>query len=169
MRVQITGMPCDTDHSFPAPEDHDWIDSMEYGAFERRPGRHGMLDVDTTPTWRMIAANMWGADCHERHREQVADDPYLTTHLIAAAVIVGLPRRPMLYQLALEQAGGATAINAMQADGLGAACEAVRSMSTIDRRRTVQECEALVLHGWVQLQMDIHDGVVQGRVIRRGE
>lgn len=169
MRTPITGQPCDPTHPFPAPETHDWIDSMEYGAFERRPGRHGMLDVDTTPLWRMIGANMWGAACHELHREQVADDPFLTTHLMATAVLVGLPRRPMIYGMALAQAGAGPALEAMHASGLAAACEVVQQMHVIDRRRTVQECEALVLHGWVKLRSDIHDGVVQGQAIGRGE
>ncbi|MGI5245150.1 hypothetical protein [Dactylosporangium sp. CA-139066] len=168
MRQGLDGTRCDPTHPFPAPSAMDWIDSREYGARERRPGSNGMLDVDTTPTWRMMAANIWEAPCLDAHRAEVASDPYLTTHLIAASVIVGLPRQPMIYALALEQVGAAPAINALQAEGLEAACAVVQGMGLVDRTRTVAECAALVLHGWVTLRLDIHDGILVGRKIARG-
>jgi hypothetical protein len=168
MRSPLSGAPCDTEHPFPAPTWTDWIDSMEYGALQRRETRHGMQDVDTTPTWRLFAANMWEAPCYNQHVTEVAADPFLVTHLCAVAVHVGLPRNPMIYVLALEQVGAGPTFNALHDGGLEAGREAVEQMSDDSRRKTVMECVALVLHGWTGLRLDLHDGVIAGKRIQRG-
>jgi hypothetical protein len=169
MREPLTGAACDATHPLPGPKAGvDWIDSMEYGALQRRPSPYGMQDTDTAATWRLVAATMWEAPCLPQHLSEVADDPYLTTHLMAAAVLVGLPRKQAIYAMALEQVGAAEALNALHDGGLPAGLEAVQRMSDDSRRKTVQECVAVLLHGWIALRLDIGDHVVKGQRITRG-
>lgn len=169
MRIALSGMPCDTNHPYPAPLPQDWIDSTEYGALERREhdNEMAMQDVDVTPTWRAIASELWETDCRERHRGEVAADPFLVAHLMACAVRIGLPRGA-LYELGMQQVGAGAAFNALHDGGLEAGLEAVQRMGAIDRERTVRECVAVVLHGATTLRLDIHDGLVKGVRLIRG-
>lgn len=166
MRKPISGAPCDTSHPFPAPEEGEWIDSMDYGATNRRPGSVSMWDVDTTPTWRLIAASLWHAPCIDQHLAEVATDAYLTTHLIAVTVRVGLPRNETIYALALREVGAAEPINAMR-EGLAAARKSVEVMDLDSRKRIVNECLAIVLHSLTELTLDIPSESIKNVSISR--
>jgi hypothetical protein len=146
----------------------DWLDSVEYGALVRRPDGTRTRDIDVAPTRRMIAASVWETDCLPEHITEVAADACLTTHLLAAVVIVGLPRNPMIYAMALEQTGAAAPVKAMHAAGLAAACREVEAMPEPLREQLVNECRSLLLQGWTTLQLDIHDRLVIGVPIARG-
>jgi hypothetical protein len=157
-RQSLTGMSCDELHPFPAPDDSDWIDSMEYGNSERQPvnGRLRMNDRDTTPTWRMIAANLWGTSCYDAHIAEVAADPILTTHVIAVSALAYPPEHAdMITRLAFDQSGAGQVFGNVQSGGLKGARHVVNAMHLSTRKTAIGECVAHVLHGFTALRLDV--------------
>ena len=156
-RQALTGMPCDPSHPFPAPDESDWIDSMEYGNPDRQmvDGRLRMEDRDTSPTWRMVAANLWGTSCFEQHVVEVAADPILTTHVMAVTVIAHAPEhRDMITRLGFDQAGASAVFTALKKGGLEHARKVVNALHLETRRTALIECVAHINHGFTALRLD---------------
>ncbi len=157
MRQPLTGKPCDPTHPFPAPDEAAWVDSMEYGALRRQSTTNSFAtqDTDTSPTWRVLGAWVWGAACLQDHVLEVANSSILTTHLLAVAM---LSRKSVhvIESLAFGQVGGNAAIDALvNGGGLEPAHEEVQQLDLDSRRQLVGECTALVVKGFTNLQLDI--------------
>lgn len=151
----LTGRPCDSSHPYPAPDQTAWFDSVEYGAVERRIS-DTLFDVDPTPVFRMVAAQIWSADCYELHRAEVAADPILTTHTIAVCTMVYPPQHAdPIDLLGLNQSGAGGVMSTLQTDGMEKAREVVDGLSLSDRKNALMECVAYINRGFTALHLDV--------------
>ncbi len=153
----LNGAPCDTDHPFPVPAIGRYIDSMDYGDDERGlvDGKPTMYDHDTTPTWRLIAAWTWDTDCRHQHVTEVAQDPILTAHLIASAVLAHDPAKTdPVTRLGFAESGAGAVFTALHDGGLEGGRRQVDAMHVRDRERAITECVAHILHGLTALTLD---------------
>ncbi|MEV0214390.1 hypothetical protein [Micromonospora sp. NPDC050695] len=161
----VTGMDCDKIHPFPLPRLGRGVDSMDYGATKRRPVG-SIYDVNTTPTWRMVAAWMWGTDCVRQHIRELAADDILTTHLLACAAVIGLPPGAIVENIALGAVGAGEPVEALRTGGLKAGRRAVADMSVQQRESLIPELLSMILRGPRTLELDIDGSTVQ-KALRR--
>jgi hypothetical protein len=153
-RPALSGMSCDSDHPYPAPDDASWIDSMEYGEEHRL--KQSMWDRDPSHIWRAIAANMWGADCYEQHLTDVAADPILTTHAIAVAALAYPPEgSDAITALAFNQSGAGHVFATLTKGGQKEARKVVNGMFLDVRKTALMECIAHINHGFTALHLDV--------------
>lgn len=155
----ITGKPCDSNHPYPTPDEHDHLDSVEYGELERT-AEGTMYDRNPIDAWRLVAANMWEAECRNDHVAEVAQDPILTTYIIAACKVAYPPENAdPVTQLGLGIAGDV--FRALQAGGLEAGREKVDAMPADVRRKALVECAAHINHGFTALRLDLEPAVTR--------
>ncbi|MFI5938119.1 hypothetical protein [Actinoplanes sp. NPDC051494] len=146
-RDPIIGKLCDQTHPFPAPDDSDWMDSMEYGAHTRLPVDKSLPteDRDTTPTWRALGAYLWERGCLTEHIAAVAADPFLTTHIMAVASI-GASSAHFDYD---------GIVKAMRDGGLAAGYVIARDMPERGRVQAVTTAVHEIMRGASVLRYDI--------------
>lgn len=161
----VSGMACDATHPFPLPRLGRGVDSMDYGATTRRPVG-SIYDVDTAPTWRTVAAWMWGADCVRQHIRELAADDILTTHLLACAAIIGLPKGAVVENIALGQVGAGEPVEALRSGGLKAGRKAIAAMPVQQREQMIPELLSMVLAGPRTLKLDVESSMVQSALRR---
>jgi hypothetical protein len=153
----LNSMPCDADHPFPIPPNGAWTDSVEFGEPDRRPV-HGPVeptDVDPSPTWRALAAWIWGAPCLRQHIDEIASDTIRATHLLAAAILPSKSREAFA-ALNISHIGWQPAIDALgRRQGLAPGHRAVQKMTLDDRGAMVGACLSLILRGHTSLQLDL--------------